>query len=259
MIMFDGGSHFKNKVIDDLCKDMNMKQRFSIPYVHRSHGKVERANQSILKACKTIMSELRIIKEDWLKLKDVIKYIINNTPIKSIGKSPMEILFGKTEDTVLTYIGNKKQLIAEDVDILSWNDKYNKLVQEFIKDLEDLHNSISTGLDVEELQQNIHKLDIGDYVVYGDIVNKKSEFTWKGPYQVVGLNSPHIISIREFGEDEPRKDFMVLISRVRYLQGPDLEIDISLKEQAMWLKRDYEFVEIEQIFKEGQVIMLRTK
>lgn len=259
MIMFDGGSHFNNKVIDNLCKSMNMKQRFSIPYVHRSHGKVERANQSILKACKTIMSELRIIKDDWLKLKDVIKYNINNTPIKSIGKSPMEILFGRNGDTILTYMSDKQQLIGEDIDVLSWNDKHKRLIEEFVKDLEDLHDSLSTGLDIEELQQNPHKLAVGDFVVYGDIVNKKSEFTWKGPYQVVGLNSPHIITLREIGEAEADKDIVAHISRVRYLEGSDLDIDISLKEQAMWLKRDYEFKQIEQIFKKDQVIKLRTK
>ena len=259
MIMFDGGSHFNNNMIENLCKNLNMKQRFSIPYVHRSHGKVERANQAILKACKAIMSELRIIKEDWLRLKEVVKHIINNTPIKLIGKSPMELLFGRKDDSILTYIGNKHQSNIEDIDKLSWNDKYKELIQEFVKDLEDLHNSISTGFDRDELQQNLHKLTIGDYVVYGEIVRKKAEFTWKGPFQVVDLNSPHIITLREVGETDTSKDFMAHISRIRYLHGQDLDINISWKEQALWLRHDYIFKEIEQIFKEDQIIKLRTK
>ena len=156
MIMFDGGSHFTNRVVSKLCKDMHMTQRFSIPYVHRSHGKVERANQSILKACKAIMSELRILKSEWFKLKDVIQSVINNTPIRDVGKTPIEIVFGKRDTSVLDYLGNNKVEAVSELDIDQWKTEHVKLIAEFKKDLDDIHESISIGNNREELEQNIH-------------------------------------------------------------------------------------------------------
>lgn len=257
MVMFDGGSHFVNKVVNELCQRYHMIQRFSMPYVHRSHGSVERANRSIVSIGKAILSETRIPTKEWYSLKDVIKSGINNTPISAIGKSPLQLLYGERENSLLhTIVGQSR---IDELDIQTWNAKYKILIDDFRRNLDELHATIGTSIARDEADVQVHKLAVGDYVMYGSPTTKKIKSSWQGPYQVVEIKSPHIIVLREAGTEGSADDITAHVSRVRYMGHADLEIGQDILEQSVWLHDEYELSGVEEMTLKEGVYMVKVK
>jgi len=53
-LLSDQGSSFKNKLIAQLCKLLNIKHRFSSPYHPQTDGKAERMVQTVIRSLKFI-------------------------------------------------------------------------------------------------------------------------------------------------------------------------------------------------------------
>jgi hypothetical protein len=54
ILLSDQGSHFKNKLIDELCNKFKVGHRFSSPYHPQTNGLVERYNQTLCEALKKV-------------------------------------------------------------------------------------------------------------------------------------------------------------------------------------------------------------
>ena len=53
-LLSDQGSSFKNKLIAQLCKLLNIKHRFTSPYHPQTDGKAERMVQTVIRSLKLI-------------------------------------------------------------------------------------------------------------------------------------------------------------------------------------------------------------
>lgn len=96
-ITLDNGRQFVSKDFEDYCQSRGIRLIFSTPYWPSENGEVERQNRSLLKRLKISQS----MKGDWKK--DLQSYLMMyyTTPHSTTGKTPTELMFGRTIRTKL--------------------------------------------------------------------------------------------------------------------------------------------------------------
>jgi transposase InsO family protein len=98
VLVSDGGSHFDNATIRELCEKRGIDHHLTTAYHPESNGTVERAIQTLLRAIK------RALGNDTSLWTDVLPYAVwayNTTPHSSIGMAPYRALFGLEPRTAL--------------------------------------------------------------------------------------------------------------------------------------------------------------
>ena len=76
----DSGSHFKNEVIDKLRKAAGAHDHFTTAYCPWANGTVEVVNRLILRAVKTLTSELKLRATDWHLVLSLVQGALNHMP-----------------------------------------------------------------------------------------------------------------------------------------------------------------------------------
>jgi transposase InsO family protein len=89
IIQSDNGAEFKNKWFDDLCKDFNTKQVFSLPYAPQSQGQVERFNGILKNKLKQYFSKTG--KHKWIDVLNSMVYNYNNTKQSTTDFKPSDV------------------------------------------------------------------------------------------------------------------------------------------------------------------------
>ena len=238
-IIMDSGTHFKTKLIDTLCKTYCINQRFTLPYVHHTHGTVERAQGQLLILCRKIKSELRLDNNNvnWSNIISSLTNVLNSTPISRLGKrSPIELVTGTAPITTLTsYLdvsSNKEKILNID-----WHKKHFDLISNFSKELDDMHNDIRSSI-ANSLQD---EEDINSYFTQGEYVLKgvgetsnKMELSWIGPYKIVKVKTPHTYEIESI--TIPKTCEEVHINRLKYFTAENFNPSISYGEQILFVR-----------------------
>jgi hypothetical protein len=91
-ITLDNGPQLASNEFKEYCKTREIQLNFTPPYWPAANGLVERQNESILKRLQISNVE----KSDWKA--DLLRYLLmyNTTPHSTTGKTPTELLFGRT-------------------------------------------------------------------------------------------------------------------------------------------------------------------
>ena len=82
-IISDNGKEFSNKEVEHWIKEKGIRHKFSIPYYHKSNGRVERANRTLREALKKTSGPVRV------KLSKVVDNY-NNIRHRGVGMTPNE-------------------------------------------------------------------------------------------------------------------------------------------------------------------------
>lgn len=93
-LISDNGREFDNKGVNSYFKEKGIKRIYSIPHYHRSNGRIERANKTILETLKHAKDPTRKI------LAKVIKSY-NKTFHRGIGMLPNEAMGPENKDKVI--------------------------------------------------------------------------------------------------------------------------------------------------------------
>ncbi len=91
VLLSDNGTEFRNQLLEKICKQLGIKQCFTVTYHPASNGLVERANRKILDVLRPVVSGLQHTWEDWLAY---VAASINRRVCESTGQSPHYIIFG---------------------------------------------------------------------------------------------------------------------------------------------------------------------
>ena len=66
VLLSDNGAEFRNSVLDEICKQFNMKQTFTVAYHPASNGLMERTNRKVLEVLRPVVNGFLENWEDWL-------------------------------------------------------------------------------------------------------------------------------------------------------------------------------------------------
>lgn len=92
VLLSDNGAEFRNALLEEICRQFNIKQTFTVTYHPSSNGLVERANRKILDVLRPIVGRLVGTWEDWISH---VAASINSSICESTGKTPYSIVYGR--------------------------------------------------------------------------------------------------------------------------------------------------------------------
>ncbi len=91
MLLSDNGTEFRHQLLEEICKQYGIKQRFTVSYHLASNGLVNRENRKLLDVLRPDVSGLQHTWEDWLAY---VAASINSRVCESTGQSLHYIIFG---------------------------------------------------------------------------------------------------------------------------------------------------------------------
>ena len=89
--MSDNGCQFDNTPFRDFCKQLGIKNYYSLPSHPQENGQAEVANQSLLKIIKTRLEE---VKEVWPDELLGVLWAYRTTVRTSTGETPFKLAYG---------------------------------------------------------------------------------------------------------------------------------------------------------------------
>lgn len=185
-ILTDGGSSFRNKLIAELCKLLNIKHTISSPHHPQTDGKCERMNQTIIKS-------LRLVCDDQTEWSDKVAPVLMSyraSVAKPLGVSPYYALYARqmnlgVDVTMLTDFEKSPDIQAYTANLLPKLKLVHEAVQENLKD-----SNVITKT-VYDRKTEVPLFEIGSKVWLHDPTTKKGECPklkkrFQGPYLIVG-------------------------------------------------------------------------
>lgn len=188
-LLSDRGSEYVNSIIDDLCKLLNIENKTSTPYHHRTLGTVERSHRTFNEYLRSYVNEYKTDWDDWLKY---FTYCYNTTPSVAIADySPYQLVFSKTP-VVYDCLNSGKVDPVYNLDDYHKEVKFrlqtaNQIARKF---LEKSKLKRKTSYDIAAKPQDNIALD--DLVLIRKNNRHKLDPLFKGPFKVKEIINPNI-------------------------------------------------------------------
>ena len=197
----DQGSHFKNRAITALQKVWGVEHHFVTAYCPWANGSVEVVNRVLLKALKTMLSELKLKVVDWTKVIASVQASMNFSPSSRLGSiAPITAFLGLPAPSPL-----KTSLVEypvnglPTVEAVTWSLEVLQHVAELQESLDQVHKKVVSKSAMKNArerkrrqgQSSLPNLDVGDFVLVGRAVEvpNKLALQWRGPCRVVNALS----------------------------------------------------------------------
>ncbi|GJV54711.1 putative ribonuclease H-like domain-containing protein [Tanacetum coccineum] len=95
IIRSDNGTEFKNKVMDDFCREKGIKREYSIARTPQQNGVVERRNRTLIEAARTMLADSKLPTTFWAEAVSTACYVQNRVlVVKPHNKTPYELFRG---------------------------------------------------------------------------------------------------------------------------------------------------------------------
>ncbi|GKA05161.1 putative ribonuclease H-like domain-containing protein [Tanacetum coccineum] len=95
IIRSDNGTEFKNKVIDDFCREKSIKREYSVARTPQQNGVAERKNRTLIEAARTMLADSKLPTTFWAEAVSTVCYVQNRVLIvKPYNKTPYELFRG---------------------------------------------------------------------------------------------------------------------------------------------------------------------
>ncbi|KRH92279.1 putative transposable element, partial [Pseudoloma neurophilia] len=178
-ILSDNGTEFQNQEMTKLCKELNIKAKFSSPEHHETVGAVERVNQTLMNKVRKLSKFGQI---DWPSVLDAATYATNISFNRSIQTSPFIFVKQETPE----FKSDQKYLINKQmVPYSQSNERRNRSRAKY----ED--KSIRKGN-----KSCFEQFEIGQDVMIFKKRNSKLDPNWYGGYKIVNRASDHAFWVR---------------------------------------------------------------
>lgn len=232
----DNGSHFKNEVMDELCRRLRSKQQFTPAYSPWVNGSVERVNRDILQVMRALLLTYKVSHRDWVYFVPIVQASLNHTPVPSLGnRAPVELFTGLPCPSPLREfrIGDQDfQTIPENVnDIDQHLSKLREHIQEMHGVVADQRLKQQLLNRKRERGENLVNFDVGDYVLRSRVDEKHANkllVTWLGPYQVVRSDT-HSFRVKHLVTGD---ELDVHASRLKFYADSSLNVTSELREHV---------------------------
>ncbi|GJZ30538.1 putative ribonuclease H-like domain-containing protein [Tanacetum coccineum] len=95
IIRSDNGTEFKNKVMDDFCKEKGIKREYSVARTPQQNGVAERRNRTLIEAARTMLADSKLPTTFWAEAVSTACYVQNRVlVVKPHNKTPYELFRG---------------------------------------------------------------------------------------------------------------------------------------------------------------------
>ncbi|GJU69036.1 putative ribonuclease H-like domain-containing protein [Tanacetum coccineum] len=95
IIRSDNGTEFKNKVMDDFCREKGIKREYSVARTPQQNGMAERRNRTLIEAARTMLADSKLPTTFWAKAVSTACYVQNRVlVVKPHNKTPYELFRG---------------------------------------------------------------------------------------------------------------------------------------------------------------------
>ncbi|GJW71178.1 ribonuclease H-like domain-containing protein, partial [Tanacetum coccineum] len=95
IIRSDNGTKFKNKVMDDFCREKGIKREYSVARTPQQNGVAERRNRTLIEAARTMLADSKLPTTFWAEAVSTACYVQNRVlVVKPHNKTPYEIFRG---------------------------------------------------------------------------------------------------------------------------------------------------------------------
>ncbi|GKB38808.1 putative ribonuclease H-like domain-containing protein [Tanacetum coccineum] len=95
IIRSDNGTEFKNKVMDDFCREKGIKREYSIARTPQQNGVAERRNRTLIEAARTMLADSKLPTTFWAEVVSTACYVQNRVlVVKPHNKTPYELFRG---------------------------------------------------------------------------------------------------------------------------------------------------------------------
>nr|GEW25649.1 putative reverse transcriptase domain-containing protein [Tanacetum cinerariifolium] len=96
IIRCDNGTEFKNKVMDDFCREKGIKREYNVARTPQQNKVAERRNRTQIKAARTMLADSKLPTTFWAEAVSIACYVQNRVLIvKPHNKTPNELFKGK--------------------------------------------------------------------------------------------------------------------------------------------------------------------
>ncbi|GKB14438.1 zinc finger BED domain-containing protein RICESLEEPER 2-like protein, partial [Tanacetum coccineum] len=95
IIRSDNGTEFKNKVMDDFCREKGIKREYSVARTPQQNGVAERRNRTLIEAARTMLDDSKLPTTFWAEAVSTACYVQNRVlVVKPHNKTPYELFRG---------------------------------------------------------------------------------------------------------------------------------------------------------------------
>ncbi|GJW88759.1 putative ribonuclease H-like domain-containing protein [Tanacetum coccineum] len=95
IIRSDNGTEFKNKVMDDFCREKGIKREYSVARTPQQNGVAERRNRTLIEAARTMLADSKLPTTFWAEAVSTACYVHNRVlVVKPHNKTPYELFRG---------------------------------------------------------------------------------------------------------------------------------------------------------------------
>ncbi|GJW74161.1 putative ribonuclease H-like domain-containing protein [Tanacetum coccineum] len=95
IIRSDNGTEFKNKAMDDFCREKGIKREYSVARTPQQNGIAERKNRTLIEAAKTMLADSKLPITFWAGAVSTACYVHNRVlVVKPHNKTPYELFRG---------------------------------------------------------------------------------------------------------------------------------------------------------------------
>ncbi|GJX53814.1 putative ribonuclease H-like domain-containing protein [Tanacetum coccineum] len=95
IIRSDNGTKFKNKVMDDFCREKGIKREYSVARTPQQNSVAERRNRTLIEAARTMLADSKLPTTFWAEAVSTACYVQNRVlVVKPHNKTPYELFRG---------------------------------------------------------------------------------------------------------------------------------------------------------------------
>ncbi|GKA53244.1 putative ribonuclease H-like domain-containing protein [Tanacetum coccineum] len=95
IIRCDNGTKFKNKVMDDFCREKCIKREYSVARTPQQNGVAERRNRTLIEAARTMLADSKLPTIFWAEAVSTTCYVHNRVlVVNPHNKTPYELFKG---------------------------------------------------------------------------------------------------------------------------------------------------------------------
>ena len=231
----DRGTHFLNRVIEDLAYKLHAQHHFHLAYCPWTHGGVETANSHILRVLRSLLSEFRLSSKDWPMLISLIRYVLNNAIPPSLKFAPIELFSGRDPSSPLDVVWNPVRKVNLRPNCTP--DEIIAHVESLREHLANMHRQVTDIRTENQRRTNrrrkgpVPNFTVGDFVLYAlpeDSRSTKLSFKWYGPARILDSISELVFVLENLVTHE---QFEVHAQRVRFYSDSDLNVTTDLLNQ----------------------------